>query len=73
LIASGAIYNPDEEFLLRPTGPVLLDAKYLVSIVGGLYGRIDPEYALKIMKKELAPLHGVGVGAVKEKAAVPVG
>ncbi len=73
LIASGAIYNPAEEFLLRPTGPVLLDAKYLVSIVGGLYGRIDPEYALKIMKKELAPLHGVGVGARKEKAAVPVG
>src|SRR3990172_446723 len=31
LIASGALYNPAEEFLLRPGGPVLLDASYLVS------------------------------------------
>lgn len=56
LIAGGALYNPQQEFVLRPTGPVLLDASYLVSILGGLYGRIDPERALRMMHRELLPL-----------------
>jgi hypothetical protein len=56
LIAQGALYNPDEPGVLRPDGPVLLDASYLVSILGGLYGRIDPERALRVMLRELVPL-----------------
>ena len=56
LIASGALYNPEEPHILRPTGPVLLDASYLVSILGGLYGRVDPEKALRVMKRMLLPL-----------------
>lgn len=55
-IAQGALYNPDEPGVLRPNGPVLLDASYLVSILGGLYGRIDPERALRVMLRELVPL-----------------
>ena len=57
LIARGAQYNPKESSMLRPNGPVLLDASYLVSILGGLYGRIDPERALRVMRRELAPLN----------------
>lgn len=56
LIASGALYNPEEEYVLRPDGPVLLDASYLVSVLGGLYGKVHPEQALRIMKRELIPL-----------------
>ena len=56
LIANGVLYNEDEPSILRPDGAVLLDAKYLVSILGGLYGRVYPEQALRIMKRELAPL-----------------
>ncbi|MFQ5858362.1 MAG: glutamate mutase L [Anaerolineae bacterium] len=56
LIASGALYNPHESHVLRPTGPVLLDARYLVTILGGLYGRVNPEQALRVMKRELVPL-----------------
>ena len=56
LIASGALYNTEEEYLLRPKGKVLLDASYLVSILGGLYGRVNPEQALRMMKRELLPL-----------------
>ena len=56
LIAHGAMYNPQEENLLRPKGPVLLDASYLVSVLGGLYGRVHPEQALRVMKRELIPL-----------------
>ncbi|HET6445531.1 MAG TPA: glutamate mutase L [candidate division Zixibacteria bacterium] len=56
LIAQGALYNPDEPDVLRPNGPVLLDASYLVSILGGMYGRIDPERALRVMLRELVPL-----------------
>ncbi|MFW6063241.1 MAG: glutamate mutase L [Chloroflexota bacterium] len=56
LIAQGALYNPDEPQVLRPKGEVLLDASYLVSILGGLYGRIDPERALRVMRRELVPL-----------------
>ena len=56
LMAAGTQYNEDESWLLRPQGEVLLDAAYMVSIVGGLYGRIDPERALRILKRSLAPL-----------------
>ena len=30
-----------------------MDASYLVSILGGLYGRLEPERALRVMKREL--------------------
>ncbi|MFN2164991.1 MAG: glutamate mutase L, partial [Anaerolineae bacterium] len=53
LIASGVLYDPDEPHVLRPTGDVLMDASYLVSILGGLYGRLEPERALRVMKREL--------------------
>jgi len=56
LIAQGVLYNPDEPHILRPNGAVLLDAQYLVSILGGLYGRVDPEKALRVMKRELVRL-----------------
>jgi uncharacterized protein (TIGR01319 family) len=56
LIAAGTQYNDGESWILRPQGPVLLDARYMVSIVGGLYGYIDPERALRILKRNLAPL-----------------
>ncbi|NMC12816.1 MAG: hypothetical protein GYA34_08025 [Chloroflexi bacterium] len=56
LIASGAIFNPQEEYLLRPSGKVLLDASYLVSVLGGLYGKVNPEQALRVMKRELIEL-----------------
>ncbi|MCX7839866.1 MAG: glutamate mutase L [Anaerolineae bacterium] len=56
LIAQGVIYDPNEPHVLRPNGPVLLDAQYLVSILGGLYGRVDPEQALRVMKRELVRL-----------------
>lgn len=67
LIARGALYNDRQSNILRPNGAVLLDASYLVSILGGMYGRIDPERALRIMRRELVPLE-VGQPA----AAVPV-
>jgi hypothetical protein len=66
LIARGAQYAPDEPQVLRPAGQVLLDASYLVSILGGLYGRIDPERALRVMRRELVPL------AEEEAAGVPL-
>jgi hypothetical protein len=57
LIASGVLHNPEEPYKLRPIGSsVLLDAQYLVSVLGGLYGRIHPEQALRVMKRELVPL-----------------
>lgn len=56
LIASGVLYNQKEEYLLRPSAPVLLDASYLVSILGGLYGKVHPEQALRVMKRELISL-----------------
>jgi uncharacterized protein (TIGR01319 family) len=56
VIASGALFNPSHIDILRPQGKILLDAKYLVSILGGLYGRVYPEQALRIMKRELLPL-----------------
>jgi uncharacterized protein (TIGR01319 family) len=56
MIASGALFNEKEEYILRPNGKVLLDASYLVSILGGLYGKVHPEQALRVMKRELIPL-----------------
>jgi hypothetical protein len=56
LIARGALYNRAEGYVLRPRAKVLLDARYMVSILGGLYGRIDPERALRVLKRNLMPL-----------------
>ncbi len=56
LIAAGTHYNEEESWILRPRGLVLMDAAYMVSIVGGLYGYIDPERALQMMKRSLVPL-----------------
>jgi hypothetical protein len=56
LIAAGTQYNEEEGWILRPHGPILLDAAYMISIVGGLYGRIDPERALRMLKRNLLPL-----------------
>jgi uncharacterized protein (TIGR01319 family) len=56
LMAAGTQYNQGESWILRPDGPILLDASYMVSIVGGLYGYIDPERALRILKQNLVPL-----------------
>jgi hypothetical protein len=56
LIAAGTQYNEDENWLLRPRGQVLLDAAYMVSIVGGLYGYIDPRRALRMLKQNLLAL-----------------
>ena len=50
-IAKGALFNPEEYTILRPDKKVLLDASYILSTVGGLYGRIDPERAIRILKK----------------------
>jgi len=56
LIAAGTQYNEDESWSLRPQGRVLLDARYMLSIVGGLYGRIDPERALRMIKHSLVSM-----------------
>ncbi|MEE9495723.1 MAG: glutamate mutase L, partial [Desulfobacterales bacterium] len=56
LIASGAVHNAKNETMLRPNGQVMLDADYLIAIVGGLYGRLDPERALRMIKKHIKPL-----------------
>jgi uncharacterized protein (TIGR01319 family) len=56
LIAAGTQYNEDESWILRPRGRVLLDAAYMVSIVGGLYGYIDPRRALRMLKRNLVTL-----------------
>jgi len=48
--------NVDEYTVLRPNGQVLLDANYVLSTVGGLYGRVDPERAVRMLKKYLMPL-----------------
>ncbi|MCL4294621.1 MAG: glutamate mutase L [Anaerolineae bacterium] len=64
LITQGALYNPRESGVLRPNGRVLLDASYLVSILGGLYGRIDPKRALRVMRRELVALDVVEKPAI---------
>ncbi len=56
LIAKGVLFNKDEYTVLRPNGQVLLDAHYVLSTVGGLYGRVDPERAVRMLKKYLRPL-----------------
>jgi hypothetical protein len=56
LIARGALFSEKEYTILRPHGKVLLDGSYLISTVGGLYGRLDPEGAIRILKKNLTPL-----------------
>jgi len=55
-IAKGALFNPEEYSILRPNKKVLLDSSYILSTVGGLYGRIDPERAIRILKKNFVPL-----------------
>jgi uncharacterized protein (TIGR01319 family) len=71
LIASGVRYNDKEPDVLRPDGPVLLDARYLVSILGGLYGKVDPELALRVMKRELVSLD-VGEGMTPERVVASI-
>ena len=56
LIANGALFNPEEYTNMRPSGKLFLDAHYIVSTVGGLYGRLDPERAVRMLKKHLMPL-----------------
>jgi len=55
-IAKGALFNPKEYTILRSNSKVLLDASYILSTVGGLYGRLDPEKAIRILKKNFKPL-----------------
>ena len=57
LIAGGALFNSEEYTIMRPKGRVFLDAHYIVSTVGGLYGRLDPERAVRMLKKHLMPLN----------------
>ena len=33
-----------------------MDAHYIVNTVGGLYGRLDPERAVRMLKRYLMPL-----------------
>jgi hypothetical protein len=56
LMAAGTQYNVDESWILRPRGHILLDAAYMISTVGGLYGHVDPERALRMMKGNLVGL-----------------
>jgi uncharacterized protein (TIGR01319 family) len=69
LIASGALHNQCEGDILRPSGQVYMDAQYLVSILGGLYGRLDPERALRMMKRFLQHME-VREEFCKEKIAI---
>ena len=55
-IAKGALFDPKEYTVLRSNSNVLLDASYILSTVGGLYGRLDPEKAIKILKKNFKHL-----------------
>ena len=56
LIAAGTQYDERESQILRSNGPILLDAAHTVSIVGGLYGHIDPRRALRMLKRHLVCL-----------------
>jgi hypothetical protein len=53
LIAAGTQYDERESWILRPRGPILLDSAYMISTVGGLYGNIDPERALRMLKRHM--------------------
>jgi len=55
-IAKGALFDPKEYTILRSNSKVLLDASYILSTVGGLYGRLDPEKAIRILKKNFKHL-----------------
>ena len=55
-IAKGALFDPKEYTVLRSNSKVLLDASYILSTVGGLYGRLDPEKAIRILKKNFKHL-----------------
>lgn len=55
-IATGSLYQEEEGHILRPQGEILLDSSYLVSIIGGLYGLLDPVGALQMMKEKLTLL-----------------
>jgi len=55
-IAKGALFNPKEYTILRSNGKALLDASYILSTIGGLYGRLDPEKAIHILKKNFKHL-----------------
>ena len=68
IIAQGTLFNDLESHKLRPQGQMLLDAKYLVSILGGLYGRVAPEQAVRVMKRELLSLESIRLGV---RTAVP--
>ena len=61
MTAKGALNNDEQMDRLRPDGKELLGVKYLVSILGGFYGRVYPEQALRVMKRELVPLENVHV------------
>ena len=41
-------------------GKVFLDARYIISTIGGLYGRLDPERATRLLKKNLVTLDELG-------------
>ena len=56
LIAAGTQHDEQESWILRPQGLILLDAAYMVSIVGGLYGHIDPARALRMLS--MGPIAG---------------
>jgi hypothetical protein len=55
-IASGAMYNSGQMHVLWPRERVLLDAKHLVSILGGIYGLVYSEKGLRVKKRELVPI-----------------
>ena len=61
LITDGALFSSEDFTVLRPCGKVFLDASYLVSTVGGLYGRLDPERAIRIMKANLKKMEELEV------------
>ncbi len=56
LIAKGTLFSEDEYTILRANGEILMDADYVLSTVGGLYGRIDPERSARMLKKYLTKL-----------------
>ncbi len=56
IIAKGVLFNEEEPDILRPdyrNATILADKNYFISIIGGLYGKLDPKRALKIMKNNL--------------------
>ncbi|MCP4165114.1 MAG: hypothetical protein GY759_04375 [Chloroflexi bacterium] len=72
LIASGVLFDPSESQILRPQGDVLMDASYLVSVLGGLYGRLEPQRALRVMKRELQRLDNATVPEGQKTPTLPL-